>query len=1151
MDPKTQKPRNGPSGFSLIITISMMVLLSLLAIGLLSLSTVSLRASRSGEAMATARANARMALMLAIGQLQQHAGRDQAVTATGAILGDSVAEPYWTGVWPSSGAKDQDFGPAWLVSGGAEADPAAGPTSGYPLVHSEDEARRVRVPASEIADTGGRGMSGRMAWWVADEGTKARVDLAGPERTNLGSTERTVRALSLARTNLGVVDKRFDPLQEEDYDRGSILSMHTAALATGDRSIPDEFVHDLTTAVEGLPVNVRDGGMKVDLSQAFANGEEAARQFDHYFGARPSPKSVDGAQLYEFVANDPRKFYFVDEISRNGSIPTGPNWGVLYNYHQLWTSIPSRGAAALPVIPSVPPAESDIRTNDWAPYNNAGSSQWERDRQHVNSHVSPVVSLLQMGFRLKTEPVKQGRSTKYKVLLEFKPVVGIWNPYNIPLRAEPYRFDWALYPYLRFALTRPGARWAYKAPRVWMREHWLSEGGDPENPANSWFQLKTEAVDLQPGEFRLFSISEQAKIRGVNTLYPDWQENGAIAFDVVDSNGEEILAEPDDLVHVGDLFLEDSQHPETAQKFGDFGGSSSASWFTLKAGNKIINRFSDLWLPGTDENSRMVIPEQVVSGWDGQTTTKPRFTAASLARAHHHVATWAFHLRTPTQAEQGQELRGFVDCNPRAVAANPTWDGSREGARRVEGWSFVSPMLGGSHPPGPRGDIGDGGPPGRGLIAEGGLGDQTPQTPGGPRFQGYGGPVNTAAGGQTHAIIFDIPRTPLVSLGQLQHAPLSRYNFEPSFVVGNSYANPRLSLDATFRDNFGNVPNFRLPDTSYLVNEELWDGYFFSTLHTDYLRRRGSLDATFGFKELASGERSLPNPRIVFRPLPGDRSIDRILSDGTDRAAEAIAARLRIDGAFNVNSTSVAAWKSILASLEDFEFPVLNVETGAVSWEDGSPIRFSRFGHVLQRDGYRTGDDGWDPAFWQGYRELSPSELDELAEAIVDEVRDRGPFRSMAEFVNRDPSSGQPEHARKGALQAALDRTLNRDLPETIGLPTTPKTGTFLNDVSDGESQAAGHAAYLLQGDLLQTLAPVLQPRSDTFLVRTMGESRDASGKLLATAYCEARVQRDIRYIDAAEKADTPAAGLERPVNQRFGRRFEVVSFRWLSPEEV
>ena len=60
--------RSKQRGFALVISLSLMVLLTVLAIGLLTLSTVSLRASGQSEAMEVAKSNARMALSLAIGQ---------------------------------------------------------------------------------------------------------------------------------------------------------------------------------------------------------------------------------------------------------------------------------------------------------------------------------------------------------------------------------------------------------------------------------------------------------------------------------------------------------------------------------------------------------------------------------------------------------------------------------------------------------------------------------------------------------------------------------------------------------------------------------------------------------------------------------------------------------------------------------------------------------------------------------------------------------------------------------------------------------------------------------------------------------------------------------------------------------------------------
>ena len=92
---------------------------------------------------------------------------------------------------------------------------------------------------------------------------------------------------------------------------------------------------------------------------------------------------------------------------------------------------------------------------------------------------------------------------------------------------------------------------------------------------------------------------------------------------------------------------------------------------------------------------------------------------------------------------------------------------------------------------------------------------------------------------------------------------------------------------------------------------------------------------------------------------------------------------------------------------------------------------------------------------------------------------------------------------------------------------------------------------HVKQADVLTSIGSRLSVRSDTFLVRAYGESRNSRGKILATARCEVVVQRNADWIDPADDVQTLPANLTRTVNKRFGRRLSVVSFRWVSESEV
>jgi hypothetical protein len=1168
MKPVYPRPTRRPGGFALVISLSLMVLLTVLATGLLSLGTLSLRAGTAGEDMAKARANARMALMLALGDLQKSAGRDQAVTANAALLGQDIRHPQWTGVWKDGGEAH------WLVSqpkDDAPVDPAeALATEQVELVPETDDLDPVQVPAVKLGAN--EAPTERYAWWIADESVKARVDLGdGKEGAEFSKQERLARSLSAQAPSLLHAGEEWSEL-EEDLPASSLISMPTAAMAASGKELSGRYFHDLTSGGHGLPVNVRDGGMKVDLSTVFDTSDRNhAQTVAGYFGAAPAKTTLGRAQVSRFTppggGDAAKKFFLVEDLVRGG--PVGPNWGILYNYAQLYQNLSGSQAQLIGALPEL---YTDIRSSNWAPYTNHRFNEFS-DTQQVSSGIRPVISTLQMGFRLKAKPAAPPAGASggsyYQIQIEVKPLVGLWNPYNVSIPASSYRLDWAVYPYMRLGISKGTFQ---PRPRVWLRESWLSNSDYPESTQNRWFQLQTDAVDFEPGEVRLFSVTSKATMADVNKLSPAWGREGAFTLDLkwnaFDGSppgkaGQPMVVEAGSEVWIGDLFIEDTQHPETKLKFPTVSDASSASWATLKTtDNQTLSRYSDVWTSGKS-GSGWAVPEQLISEWEQTGVTAPRYSVEHLATTHEHMGTWAMKVRTSTEAVKAdrasgaatQALRGWVDSNPRALASNPLWDGSKAGARGMEGWWFCSQMIGGTH----SGRHSDKGPGGRGMVAWGSaIGDEAPQAklPAGARFQGYSGGSSGPSGGQTHVAIYDVPRGPLVSIGAFQHAELSRYNHEPGHVVGNSYANLRIPLGKTSVANYAGLSGFTMADTCHAVNERLWDGYFFSTLAPAYKAGTGALDAVFPMKEVAFGATPLPNPRMIVLPRGGDVKFADIKAASEGHPAEAIASRIGVLGAFNINSTSAVAWKAVLASLSGQEFAVVSADRNGASWEGSSEVRFSRFGHVIRPDGYRSGESGRGAEFWQSYRALKDQELDELAREIVKEVQARGPFRSLADFVNRDPESSDPKLQRKGALQAALDRVINDKLGGDVGnpveAPANPLGANKVIDANAPENQAAGHACYLMQGDLLQALAPTIQARGDYFRIRAAGETLSGDGsKVLARAVCEAFVQRDAAYLDDADAAEMPPDELQSEVNRQFGRRYEVTSFRWLSAEEI
>ena len=184
------------------------------------------------------------------------------------------------------------------------------------------------------------------------------------------------------------------------------------------------------------------------------------------------------------------------------------------------------------------------------------------------------------------------------------------------------------------------------------------------------------------------------------------------------------------------------------------------------------------------------------------------------------------------------------------------------------------------------------------------------------------------------------------------------------------------------------------------------------------------------------------------------------------------------------------------------------------------------------------------------------SPLDKLAEAMVEQVKLRGPFASLAEFVNRkrilDPSD-DPSLNESGALQAAIDASdINTVIAEAESVPTQPELSGF-NDFDPSYaiegSSLEGLPGMLSQADVLTAIGPFLTTRSDTFTITSYGEHRNPVNGDTVRAMLEMTVQRMPDYVDSTDLPSVhPATSLE---NQTFGRRFVVVGTRWLDSNRI
>ena len=259
-------------GFALIVAVSMLVLLTLMAVAMLSLSSLAISNSSITKADEEARSNARMALMIAIGELQEAMGPDMRISAPSSILDpiedtaaiEGVAQTQWLGVYDSWGnwLNDSYTPPGksqlnisqtytkgraamfrrWLVSlpdnmindiDSPLDVSTSNPENWVTLVGQgslgegtpTDDSRITRAYLNPVEDRG------RYAWWIGPENQKAKANLANRPR-NLRASEWEIAGGSTSEVGISSLDG-LAPVDVNPQQARKVFSQHSLELIDG------------------------------------------------------------------------------------------------------------------------------------------------------------------------------------------------------------------------------------------------------------------------------------------------------------------------------------------------------------------------------------------------------------------------------------------------------------------------------------------------------------------------------------------------------------------------------------------------------------------------------------------------------------------------------------------------------------------------------------------------------------------------------------------------------------------------------------------------------------------------------------------------------------------------------------------------------
>jgi len=1083
-------------------------------------------------------------MAMAIAELHTKAGNDRRITADASILG-AVAQPHLVGVWeswsPDYAANPLKTAPdyahekasrfkGWLVSRDLNATTAQQswasgqpPTDAIHLFTASYDGFDIHAPLIHSSDGG-------YSWAITQENTKAKVNVGGPEAVDPNSSNSALQAQR--RPNVALSNFLKQPDSDWNRRASTVVSMAQISLdkeLAANGKPPSSIGTSFTTHSVGLITDVVKGGFKVDLSLGFelSDDEFSAQSWNSVknpFRSEAESLTVtipstyrNQRPLFSTLQNDAvireRSDFnilgkFLAHRFYSAGVPTFDHLRSFYRIpHHLYGSQPTVAARWPDHIAT---SSESIDTTEHP------SPSLLPPGDHSTLSILPVLNRAVFMFSATLGPSDDVR-------INVTPLIVLWNPYNVKLEMEgAVAFPWMDFP-IAFQWTfNPGNR-KPDAQGLSAPMGYPTVGGRSASPyflcemtENGDGDLNTP-IQFEPGELRVFAPSSNVPTDfnslDYNTVrIPMRAVNNAAQFS--DGGGISVPMHPK-----GDVKWVMKNTERVNILVRDLRGSETATsrWpyhVNLEGASRIRT-------PSRTTRGKAVSEIQIKDfASDLYKIELNNVGYSSLKNRRQPIAVLETLQNVTTTPIQGQKVTSpLYTTDSRQISINP---------RLAAGSFTVASHYNTS-------------------LRQVASFDGTVQISPGARKNAYwGASFSPSSDGKEVLPYFEIPRQPLLSLAGLQHADLASSTFATSYQFANSWASPYLARNIVAKLEKSKIAaGVPIYDSSYLSNEALWDGFFFSGLSPVVKPGLGGTSATSWSSSTANTIRTLETVLHDFiesptdNPLPNSRiRLNRLgISDqnlydklSSPEGCTLAASHLYIDGAFNINSTDLDAWTAVLSGLRGQAFEINGSET-----HSEASTAFPRFRYPM----------GKKEDIWNGFRTLSDDQIRSLSTSLVDEIKKRGPFLSLGEFINRrveDTPLGD-----KGAVQAAIDannlNSITIQRPFSISEYPADARAHIINDTG------VGIPGYLTQADVLQSLAPVITCRSDCFKIRAYGDAKDKAGNIVSRAWCEAVVQRSPEYTDSSEIPETAVPTSQ--INKKFGRRFEIVSFRMITPSEL